>query len=147
MPFIYDGHTVQRGSDASSDTSELSRQFNHLSVNRKYRGGQNQTRDPFVSFQLTGNADAIAKFKGGAVRNSIGYRNESGLAQPHLLIKVSDCIIKARVAGNAIEMTIVWEGLNPSLKHAWFAQAEDRIFYQDGESNPLMWDGLEWKRL
>ena len=133
MPYLYDGHTVQRGSDASNDTSELSRQYSHISVNRKYRGGLNQTRDPFISFQLTGTEEAIAKFKSGAVRNAIGYRNETGLAQPHMLIKVSDCIIKARVAGSALELSIVWDGLNPKLKHAWFAQAEDRIFNRHGD--------------
>lgn len=144
---IYDGHTIQRGSDASVDTSEVARIYNHISVNRKYRGGLNQTRDPFVDLPLDGDTEDVEAFQNAAIRGAIGYRYEAGLAQPHMLVKGSDSIFRVRLEGSQLNVRKVWDGLNPDLKRCWFQQAEDLIFYQDTESNPLFWNGFRMEEV
>lgn len=140
---IFDGHTIQKGADSSSRVGELSRLFSSLSVNRQYRRGKNSTRPPFKSLELIGDDEAIDIFQNRTCHASFGYRKVRPKKQPCILIYAGDALIKARIFARNLELSILKRGLASNVRHGFFVQAEDYVFFQNGVDTPLVFDGIQ----
>lgn len=137
----YDGHSVLIGSDASESGSEDRSLFSGISVNRKYRGGWNQTRPPFHSLTIFGDDEVLNELKGKdkVVSGAFGY--DGVRSQPHIILAVNGNVIKLRLIGMNAFASFLYKGWGENLRHTFFAQAESAIFIQNLRDKPLFWDG------
>lgn len=138
----WDGHGSMVGVDTGTHPSLLQDQFAVSAVNRTFRGGRNQTRPPIQQKKLIFDTEeSEALFKYGNLSGAFAYQKHFKNTQPHIIVAVADRILKGRMFGDTIEFSTLWEIGNPEFMHAWFVQAEDRLYYQNGVEEPMGWDG------
>ena len=144
MPTSHTGHTKQRGVDASAHFDEFATLYNSDSVNRKYRGGLNQTRDPFVGLKTEFTDDDTKRvFESGNVSGVFGYEAIASGTSPHIIVAVGDSICAGRVFTRAIEFRTLYKGIDPQWEHSFFVQQQNLLVWQNGKDLPLAWDGTQ----
>jgi hypothetical protein len=130
--------------DASAHFDEFQQQYVSDSVNRKYRGGLNQTRDPFIGMQTSfADTDTESVFRSGNVSGVFGYEAISPGTTPHIIVAVGDSILAGRVFTRAIEFRTLYKGIDPQWEHSFFVQEQNLLVWQNGKDLPMAWDGSQ----
>lgn len=134
------------GADSDTSPDYLPATFTSDSVNRQYRGAINKSRPGFIERELVvanGQPEGtlerfiFGNFQGAMAYRSIKPDSNDGIVCAvggriyFLLIKYGKAIIHELIAGNT-----------PNFMHTWFVQAEDWVYIQNGQENPIAWDGV-----
>lgn len=139
---IYDGHLAVNGVDNSADPADASRKIVISAVNCAFRGGRIKTRPPFHSKRLIfDTTENEILFKTGGISGCFPYHQWRSYTQPHLIIAVHDRILKGRMFADTIEFSLLYKGIDPQYLHSWFAQGQDRMYWQNGVQRPVGWRG------
>lgn len=126
-----------------------------FAVNATFRGGYIGTRPPLLKIPLTYPdnptmvAASMAIFQGAAFYSSYG-NNPSGL-----IASIGGRIFKYTLTGRTGKVQELTpkdsdgnlKGNDPTLKQAWLAQGQDFMVINDGQSQPLVFDGATCYRL
>lgn len=143
----FDGHTIIRGVDTSSDPSLISSgQVAIDAVNRKFRGGVSRTRDSFRSMRLEFDSGGTEEtFTNGNVSGVFAYKKINNANQAHLIVAVGNKLLAGRVHSQVVSFKCLADSIDPSYQHSFFVQAENILVWQNGKQEALVWDGLSAK--
>lgn len=141
----WDGMDRVIGQDADTHPSYLPAEFVEISVNRVFRGGLNRTRPPFSELILKPadpeNTSIVNDYETGLFQGCMPYRSIKLSAVDGVVVSVSGVIYFIAVINNVGYISKLMEGNNPTLMNAWFVQAEDWVYIQNDEQNPIAWNG------
>lgn len=138
----WEGHGPMLGVDTRTHPATLDSQFSSGAVNRTFRGGQNKTRPPIQAKTLKfATPEDEQSFKMGGVSAFHPYEKSLKGTQPYIIVVVGEKILKGRIFSNTIELSTLYDLKTPEFMHGWFIQALDRLYYQNGENDPVGWDG------
>lgn len=119
-------------------------------VNRVFRADYNSTRPPINHIQLIFPEDVGNKqrylLEGGNIQGATVYNSFPAQNNTQLILSVAGTIFRIKVIGNKGYVYKLFEGNDPVLTHAWFAQAFEWLIIQDGLSQPIIWDGTTARR-
>jgi hypothetical protein len=146
---ITDGwNLLDRGMHSGAHPSRLPRTQAALLVNATVRGGYPKTRPGWRQVPLRfGSVADQQDFQGGRWQGASTYVTRSGSVM--LVASVSGRQWKVAVhrSNNVSEITNPYGRNNAQLYQVWFCQAEDFLIMQDGQSPPLVFDGVNARRL
>lgn len=141
---IYDGHSAVNGQDTSTEPTTLAPNVAAKAVNRAFRGGRNTTRPPFwhVPWNETGEiTDQLYILKYGNFQGWMPYKKKQVGRREGALVSIGGRIFFLTLVNEKINAELLIDGNDPKLMHAWFVQAREWAYIQDGRNNPILWDG------
>lgn len=131
------------GTDASSSSLSLPKEFTSFSVNMSYRGNLASTRPPieYMDQEFSIN-DGEDTFKYGNVSGVFGYLGTTNLTQSYLILAIGDSIFCGLVSGGSIRWRRLYKGIDPKWQMSFFCQHDNFLIWQNGKDLPLYWDGI-----
>jgi hypothetical protein len=140
---VYDGHTVLFGMDADTDPSELPVQAVAKAVNRTFRGGKNRTRPAFNEISLEFQSDSDRElFQLGNMQGAAWYNRARPGRKEGIVASIAGTIFYIVLVNERGLVYRIFEGNDPKRLHAFFCQAEEWMYIQDGDKEPIFWNGL-----
>lgn len=140
----FDGCTYVFGCDTGLDPSLLQPSQLAKAVNRTFRGAINRTRPPFIhrSFIYNDPTDEpIVRF--GNVQGAICYRKLTAGTLDSIIASIAGNVYRfAPVSNGSFMVDSIYKGMNASVMNAWFCQAVDQLYIQNGVDNALFWNGV-----
>lgn len=119
-------------------------------VNRYFRHDINSTRLPIQHIELIYPEDVGNKqrflLEGGNIQGSTVYNSLPPQNNSQIILSVAGTIFRIKVIGKKGYVYKLFEGNDPVLTHAWFAQAFEWLIIQDGMAQPILWDGVTARR-
>lgn len=119
-------------------------------VNRIFRYDENATRLPIEHIRLEFPEDVGNKqrylLEGGNIQGATIYNSFPAQNDSQLILSVAGTIFRIKVIGKKGYVYKLFEGNDPVLTHAWFAQAFEWLIIQDGLAQPILWDGITARR-
>lgn len=119
-------------------------------VNRFFRYDENATRLPIENIRLEYPEDIGNKqrylLEGGNIQGATVYNSFPAQNNTQLIVSVAGTIFRIKVIGKKGYVYKIFEGNDPVLTHAWFAQAFEWLIIQDGLAQPILWDGITARR-
>lgn len=147
MAAVYDGHTILFGMDMDSDPRVLPITQVSKAVNRRFRGGKNRQRPPFRQITLNfENEDDRPLFERGNVQMVKFYEKKRIGRTNGLIVSIAGTIFFISLVNENGYVSKVATGNNPRVMHAFGEQAEEWYYIQDGEHQPIFWNGLAESR-
>jgi hypothetical protein len=128
-----------------SDTSpvELDPKLVSKAVNRRFRGGKNRQRPPFIEMELNfENSADETLFRNGNVQAVYPYLKVRNTRRDGIFVAVAGAIYYLTLVNETGYAYKIATGNNAFALHAFFAQAEEWIYVQDGEHRPIFWNGV-----
>ena len=110
--------------------------------NVAFRGGMPHPRPGVTKLSLTLDDAATDAFTSGLFQGVGGYVSLDG--NPSLILSVSGSVFNLDL--NGLTVTLLTTGNDPTLRKAWFAQADKYEIVQDNQSKPWIWDGATIRR-
>jgi hypothetical protein len=141
---VYDGANVMVGQDADTHPSYLPSSLVSSSINRTFRGGVNSTRPPFVELTLEDAEDndgAVSELRSKNIQGMMAYAARTVGAYDGLLVAAGGSIYFIAIVSDTGFVYRIHSGYNPYYFNTWFVQAENRVYIQNGQQNPLVWEG------
>jgi hypothetical protein len=143
---VFDGFTSIIAQDADTHPSYLPESVVSESVNRTFRGGINRTRPSIRNIPIIagdGESETIVNdILGGSFQGAYPYRSTNLRTNDGILLSVSGIIYFLKIVNNRAFAYKLIEGNDPGMMHAFFVQAEDRAYIQNGYQNAIAWDGV-----
>lgn len=141
----YDGILVSVAQDAQTNPSDLPPQFLSVTINRKLRGGRNDTRDSFVSIKIKAapsqDPQILEDFRTGNFQGAFPYKAQTLSAQDGIAVSVAGVIYYIAITNGVGLLYKLIEGNDPTMMHTWFCQAEDWLYIQNSRQNAIAWNG------
>jgi hypothetical protein len=81
-------------------------------------------------------------FEQGNVQGAFWYRKKRPGRNEGLVLAIAGNIFFLILVNETWTVHFLIAGNNPNLMKAWFCQAEEWLYIQDGESKPIFWNGL-----
>jgi hypothetical protein len=129
--------------DADTEPTELSKSVVHKAVNRTFRGGRNKKRPPFREIQLSfENTEDEDWFRNANFQGWSDYLKVAPGRKDGLVISIAGRIFFVSLVNETANVKRIFSNNDPKLLQAWFCQAEDWIYIQDGKDPAIFWDGL-----
>ena len=142
---IYDGTTATVAMDAETHPSNLPSTYVSSCVNRSFRQGINDTRPPFTDLQINVaygyDQSILTDFQTGNFQGAYPYKAVSPGAVDGIVCSVAGVVYFLAIVNNICTLYKLADGNDPYLMHAWFVQAENWIYIQNGYQDPIAWDG------
>jgi len=111
-------------------------------INRSYYNRENDTRPPFIEyqlkFQLTEDKEV---FENAAITGMKFYKGEAGLFSSYLIVAVGDRVLAGFVGAHSIDFFNIHTGLDPQWTHTFMAQALNIFTIKDGVNPNKYWNG------
>lgn len=140
---VFDGHSTVFGQDSDLDPSLLQPMTVSKAVNRVFRGGKNRTRPPFIHKPFVfANEEDQELVKHGNVQGATFYRKTRAGRVDCLLACIAGTLFQFVLVNETFQVKRLMSGYNPKLMHAWFCQAQDQEYVQNGFDKPIFWDGV-----
>lgn len=140
---VYDGHTSLFGMDGDTDPVRLSSTAVAKAVNRRFRGGKNLQRPPFREITLSfASPEDEQLFRYGNVQAAYPYLKTRAGRRDGLMLSIAGTIFYVALVNENGRVYRIMDGNNAKAMHAFFCQAEEWIYVQDGEHLPIFWNGL-----
>jgi hypothetical protein len=135
--------SLEGGVDSGQDAGLLGPTVAASATNITFRGGLPKPRPGITKLDLTliGD-DAPVDFATGLFQGVGGYVSLDG--NPFLTLSISGSIYSLNLSSNSV--TKLTTGNDPTLRKAWFAQADKYQIIQDNQSKPWIWDGASIRR-
>jgi hypothetical protein len=143
---IYDGHGSVNGQDNGTNPSSISSNISAKAVNRAFRGGRNTTRPPYwhIPFEESEEiSEQLYILKYGNFQGWMPYKKKQAGRTEGVLVSIGGRIFFLTLVNERFHAELLIEGNDPKLMHAWFVQAREWAYIQDGKNNPILWDGGE----
>jgi hypothetical protein len=142
---IYDGTTTTIAMDAETHPSLLPPNYVSSCVNRSFRKDVNATRPPFSEIQISlpyGYAPSVlTEFQTGNFQGAISYKAISPNSVDGIVCSVAGKIYFISIVNNIGTLYPIFSGNDATLMHAWFVQAENWVYIQNGYQDPIAWSG------
>lgn len=148
---LFDGHDALSGVSGAHPVL-VPKNLSSNSVNRKFRGDENATRLPISHIELEYPEDQPAGrnanrqrhlFEGGNIQGAFLYHAYPSYLKSQLIVSVAGTIFRIELSGKRGVVHKLFEGNDPVLTHAWFAQAFEWLIIQDGLGAPILWNGQQ----
>ena len=140
---ITDGHQLLAGVNGSVPFFTNNRTNVVSAVNRSFRGGRNLCRPGLSQLRLSFDTDeSRVAFELGAISGACGYRSWRGISDSQIVVCVHDRILAGTPYGGEIRFRTIKTGLTVGCLMGWFAQVNDRIYFQNDIDEPVGWDGI-----
>lgn len=140
---VFDGHTSLFGMDADTDPTALKPVFVTKAVNRIFRGGKNDTRPSFQAMSLSfANDDDKLLFETGNVQGMWPYLKTTPGRFDGLAVSIAGTIFFIALVNESAYVSRIIDGNDKAPLHAFFVQAEEWLYVQDGHNPAIFWDGL-----
>lgn len=140
---VFDGHTTVFGMDADTDATELPVNVVSKSVNRIFRGGKNRTRPPFREVELIfRNDEDRLHFRFSNLQGVSEYVKNRPGRRSGVVIHIGGRIYFGSLVNEKMYIDLIFNGNSVAVMHAFFCQAEEWIYIQDGVNLPVFWNGL-----
>lgn len=129
--------------DGDTDPIQLNAAMVAKAVNRRFRGGENRQRPPFreITLDFT-NAEDEALFRYGNVQGMSEYLKTRAGRKDGVMVSIAGTIFYISLVNENGRVFRIIDGNNPRVMHAFFCQAEEWMYIQDGQHRPIFWTGL-----
>lgn len=143
---LYDRHETLAGVSGANPLL-IPRNLAANAINRSFRYDRNTNRNPFRTIELNFQSDAERVwFQAGNVQGAYFYNSYPSFQKPYLIVSIAGRIFKIEIKGRYGNVTTLFEGNDPVLTHAWFAQGFEWLVIQNGYNPPILWDGATARR-
>lgn len=112
-------------------------------VNRRFRGGKNRQRPAINETVLTFDTpESETLFRNGNVQLVQPYLKTKVGRQDGLIVSVAGTVFYISLVNETGNVYKIADGNNKSVMHAFGVQAEEWYYIQDGQNQPIFWNGL-----
>lgn len=140
---LYDGYFAIREMDGWNHPSLLDSYTCSRAVNLSFRRYVPETRPAFNSIELEFSEDTDEEqFALGNIQGACAFRARWSWQKDGIAVAVGGSIFFLAISGKKAAVSRIYDGFNPKITLVHFCQAEDRLFVQNGENLPVMWDGI-----
>jgi hypothetical protein len=107
-----------------------------------FRYDENRNRLPIqdINLKFTNEKERIW-FEGGNFQGAYFYNSYPSFLRPSIIASVAGRIFRIEISGRTGVVSTLYEGNDPTLRHAWFTQGFNWLVIQDGLAKPIIWDG------
>lgn len=143
---LYDRHETLAGVSGANPLL-VPRNLAANAMNRWMRYDRNSNRAPFQNLRLNFETnEARIWFQGGNIQGAYFYNSYPSFLDPYLIVSIAGRIFKIQIKGRDANVTTLFQGNEPVLTHAWFAQGFEWLVVQNGLDKPILWDGITARR-
>lgn len=129
--------------DGDTDPVQLPASIVAKAVNRRFRGGKNRQRPPFREIELSFDTPEDEKlFRYGNVQAVHPYIKTKAGRKDGIMLSIAGTIFYVALVNENGKVYRIMDGNNAKAMHAFFCQAEEWMYVQDGEHQPIFWNGL-----